>query len=145
MVSFMSAEIAKLNRRVEQFCSSPSPLFLDETQILLKELLKAFCYEEDFLRRNKLEQLLGMVRRASETDVSTYAKNMTPEILTLQNTCSAVRVIWSVTIPSTTIWPMCFEGKGMIRLTAVRLLRCSSQVFKSENHFVSLIWACSLH
>ena len=61
MVSFMSAEIAKLNRRVEQFCSSPSPLFLDETQILLKELLKAFCYEEDFLRRNKLEQLLGMV------------------------------------------------------------------------------------
>lgn len=64
---------------------------------------------------------------------------------TLQNTCSAVRVIWSVTIPSTTIWPMCFEGKGMIRLTAVRLLRCSSQVFKSENHFASLIWACSLH
>lgn len=72
-MSFMSTEIAKLNRRVEQFCSSPSPLFLDETQILLKELLKAFCYEEDFLRRNKLEQLLGMVRRASETDVSTYA------------------------------------------------------------------------
>ena len=72
-MSFMSAEIAKLNRRVEQFCSSPSSLFLDETQILLKELLKAFCYEEDFLRRNKLEQLLGMVRRASETDVSTYA------------------------------------------------------------------------
>lgn len=72
-MSFMSADIAKLNKRVEQFCSSPSPLFLDETQSLLKELLKAFCYEEDFLRRNKLEQLLGMMRRSSETDVSTYA------------------------------------------------------------------------
>ena len=72
-MSFMSADIAKLNKRVEQFCSSPSPLFSDEAQILLKELLKAFCYEEDFLRRNKLEQLLGMIRRSSETDVSTYA------------------------------------------------------------------------
>lgn len=69
----MSADIAKLNKRVEQFCSSPSSLFLDEAQILLKELLKAFCYEEDFLRRNKLEQLLGMIRRSSETDMSTYA------------------------------------------------------------------------
>ena len=69
----MSADIAKLNRRVEQFCSSPSSLFLDETQILLKELLTAFCYDEDFLRRNKLAQFLGMIRRASETDVSTYA------------------------------------------------------------------------
>lgn len=48
-------------------------LFSDEAQILLKELLKAFCYEEDFLRRNKFEQLLGMIRRSSETDVSTYA------------------------------------------------------------------------
>ena len=73
MVNFMSADIAKLNNRVEQFCSSPSSLFLDETQILLKELLTAFCYEEDFLRRNKLEQFLGMMRRASGTDVSTYA------------------------------------------------------------------------
>lgn len=73
MVSFMSVEIAKLNKRVEQFCISPSPLFLEEAQILLKELLKAFCYEADFLRRNKLEQLLGMIRRSSETDVSTYA------------------------------------------------------------------------
>ena len=70
---FMSADIAKLNKRVEQFCSSPSSLFSDEAQILLKELLKAFCYEEDFLRRNKFEQLLGMIRRSSETDVSTYA------------------------------------------------------------------------
>lgn len=72
-MSFMSADIAKLNKRVERFCSSPSPLFLDEAQLLLKELLKAFCYEEDFLKRNRLEQLLGMIRRASETDVSTYA------------------------------------------------------------------------
>lgn len=69
----MNADITKLNKQVEQFCCSPSPLFLDETQTLLKELLKAFCYEEDFLRRNKLEQLLGMIRRVSETDVSTYA------------------------------------------------------------------------
>ena len=72
-MSFMSADIVKLNKRVEQFCSSPSPLFLDEAQLLLKELLKAFCYEEDFLERNKLEQLLSMIRHASETDVSTYA------------------------------------------------------------------------
>lgn len=72
-MSFMSADIAKLNKRVERFCSSPSSLFLDEAQLLLKELLKAFCYEEDFLKRNRLEQLLGMIRRASETDVSTYA------------------------------------------------------------------------
>ena len=72
-MSFMSADIAKLKKRVEQFCSSPSPLFLDEPQLLLKELLKAFCYEEDFLTRNKLEQLLGMIRRVSETDVSAYA------------------------------------------------------------------------
>lgn len=72
-MSFMSADIAKLNKRVEQFCSDPSTLFLDESQILLKELLKAFFYEEDFLRRNKLEQFLGMTRRSSETDVSTYA------------------------------------------------------------------------
>lgn len=72
-MSFMSVDIAKLNKRVEQFCSRPRPLFLDEAQVLLKELLKAFCYEEDFLRRNKLEQLLSMIRRSSETDVSTYA------------------------------------------------------------------------
>ena len=69
----MSADIVKLNKQVEQFCSRPSSLFLDETQTLLKELLKAFCYEEDFLRRNKLEQLLGMMRRSSETNVSAYA------------------------------------------------------------------------
>lgn len=69
----MSADIAKLNRRVEKYCYSPSPLFLDETQNLLKELLKAFCYEEDFLWRNRLDQLLGMVRRSSGTDVSSYA------------------------------------------------------------------------
>ena len=55
MVTFMSADIAKLNKRVEQFCSSPSPLFLDEAQLLLKELLKAYCFEEDFSKRNKLE------------------------------------------------------------------------------------------
>lgn len=72
-MSFMSADIAKLNKRVEQFCSDPSTLFLDESQILLKELLKALFYEEDCLRRNKLEQFLGMIRRSSETDVSTYA------------------------------------------------------------------------
>lgn len=69
----MNADITKLKKRVEQFCCSPSPLFLDEAQTILKELLKAFCYEEDFLRRNKLEQLLSMIRRSSETDVSTYA------------------------------------------------------------------------
>ena len=69
----MSVDIAKLNRRVEQFCSSPSSLVLEEAQALLKELLKAFCYEEDFLRRKKLEQLLGMIRRSAETDISTYA------------------------------------------------------------------------
>ncbi len=69
----MSTDIAKLNKRVERFCGSPSPLFFEEAQILLKELLMAFCYEEDFLRRNKLKQLLGMIRRSSETDVSTYA------------------------------------------------------------------------
>ena len=61
----MSVDIAKLNRRVEQFCSSPSSLVLEEAQALLKELLKAFCYEEDFLRRKKLEQLLGMIRRSA--------------------------------------------------------------------------------
>ena len=55
MVTFMSADIAKLNKRVEQFCSSPSRLLLDEAQLLLKELLKAFCFEEDFSKRNKLE------------------------------------------------------------------------------------------
>ena len=73
MVGIMNADITKLNKLVEQFCCSPSPLFLDETQTLLNELLKALYYEEDFLRRNKLEQLLGMIRRASETDLSTYA------------------------------------------------------------------------
>lgn len=69
----MSADITKLNKRVEQFCSNPSPLFLNEAQILLRELLKAFCCEEDLSGRNKLEQLLCMIRRSSETDVSTYA------------------------------------------------------------------------
>lgn len=73
MVSFMSADMAKLNKQVEQFCSSPCALFLSETQNLLKELHKAFCYEEDFLKRNKLEQLIGMIRRSSETDLSNYA------------------------------------------------------------------------
>lgn len=72
-MSFMNVDIAKLNRRVEQFCSNPSSLLLDEAQVLLKELLKASCYEENFLRRNKLEQLLGMIRRSAETDISTYA------------------------------------------------------------------------
>ena len=69
----MSADIAKLNKQVEQFCSSPSSLFFSEAQELLKELLKALCCEEDLLKRNKLEQLLGVVRRSSEADVSTYA------------------------------------------------------------------------
>lgn len=72
-MSFMSADLAKLNILVEQFCSSPSSLLIDESQNLLKELLKAFCYEEDFSRRNKLEQLLGMIRRSSKTDKLTYA------------------------------------------------------------------------
>ena len=72
-MSVMSSDIAKMNRRVEQFCSSPSPQIINEAQVLLKELLKAFFYEENFLNRNKLEQLLGMMRRSSETDVSTYA------------------------------------------------------------------------
>ena len=69
----MSVDVTQLNKRVEQFCCSPSPLFLSEARQLLKELLKAFFYEEDFLRRNKLEQFLGMLRRSSETDTSTYA------------------------------------------------------------------------
>ncbi len=69
----MSADIAKLNKQVEQFCGSPSSLFFSEAQELLKELLKALCCEEDLLKRNKLEQLLGVVRRSSEADVSTYA------------------------------------------------------------------------
>lgn len=72
----MNVDIAKLNRRVEEFCCNPSPLFLDEAQVLLKELLKAFCCEEDFLRRNKLGQLLGMIRRSAETDISTYAHTL---------------------------------------------------------------------
>lgn len=69
----MSVDIAKLNKRVEQFCSSPRPLYLDETQALLKELLNAICYEEDFLRRNKLNQFLSLIRRSSEMTVTTYA------------------------------------------------------------------------
>ena len=69
----MNVDIVKLNRQIERFCSSPSSLFLDKGKTLLKELLKAFYYEKDFLNRNKLEQLIGMVRRSSETDVSTYA------------------------------------------------------------------------
>lgn len=76
MVSFMSDDIAKLNKRVNRFCSSPSPLFFDKAQILLKELLKAICYEDDFFRRNKLELFLSMIRRSSETDVSTYAHTL---------------------------------------------------------------------
>lgn len=54
----MSVDISKLNRRVEQFCSSPSSLVLEEAQALLKELLKAFCYEEDFLRRKNWSSFL---------------------------------------------------------------------------------------
>lgn len=69
----MSADIAQLNTQVEQFCVNPRPLFLNEVQTLLNELLKAVFYEKDFLKRNKLEQLLGMIRRSSETDISTYA------------------------------------------------------------------------
>lgn len=69
----MNIEIVKLNRQVERFCNNPSPLFLDESKYLLTKLLKSFYYEQDFLNRNKLEQLLGMVRRSSKTDVSTYA------------------------------------------------------------------------
>ena len=73
MVGIMSANIAKLNKQVEQFCSCPSPLFLDESKDLLRELLKAACYEEDYLRRNKLEQFIGIIRHSSKTNVSTYA------------------------------------------------------------------------
>lgn len=69
----MSFDIENLNRQIERFCSSPSPLFLDKGKTLLKELLKAFYYEKNFLNRNKLEQLIGMVRRSSETEVSAYA------------------------------------------------------------------------
>lgn len=68
-----SADISKLSKQVEQFCNNPSPLSHDETQTLLKELLKAFCCEEDISRRNKLEQLLAVFRCSSETDTSTYA------------------------------------------------------------------------
>lgn len=69
----MTDELVKLNRQVERFCSSPSPLFKDENKPLLLELLKSLYYEKDFLKRNKLEQLLGMVRRSSGTGVSAYA------------------------------------------------------------------------
>lgn len=69
----MSVDISKLSKQVERFCSNPSSLFQDENKSLLVELLKSFYYEEDCLTRNKLEQLLGVVRRSSETDVSTYA------------------------------------------------------------------------
>lgn len=65
--------IAKLNLRVEQFCITPSSLLLDESKDLLRDLLRAFCHEENFLERSKLEQMIGMIRRSSETDVSTYA------------------------------------------------------------------------
>lgn len=69
----MSVDISKLSKQVERFCCNPSSLFLDEGKSLLKELLKSFYYEKDCLIRNKLEQLIGMVRRSSETNVSTYA------------------------------------------------------------------------
>lgn len=69
----MSVDISKLSKQVERFCCNPSSLFLDEGKSLLIELLKSFYYEKECLIRNKLEQLIGMVRRSSETDVSTYA------------------------------------------------------------------------
>ena len=69
----MSVDISKLSKQVERFCYNPSSLFLDEGKSLLIDLLKSFYYEKECLLRNKLEQLIGMVRRFSETDISTYA------------------------------------------------------------------------
>lgn len=70
----MSTDIEKLNIRVAQFCSAPSPLLLAENKALLTELLRVYCYEKDFLVRNKIDQLVGMVRRSSQTSTSTYAQ-----------------------------------------------------------------------
>ena len=73
MVQYMTIDISKLSKQVERFCSSPSSLFQDKGKPLLVELLKSFYYEQDYLTRSKLEQMIGAVRRSSETDVSTYA------------------------------------------------------------------------
>lgn len=151
-MSFMSADIAKLNKRVEQFCSDPSTLFLDESQILLKELLKAFFYEEDFLRRNKLEQFLGMTRRSSETDVSTYAHilhsiafdeyeagNIDFAEHLFRNACDLVD---DGSLNNNLAYVL--RRKRDDSINSCRLSRCFSQVFKKENHSPLLTWACSL-
>lgn len=69
----MSADIEKLYKRVEQFCKDPSPLLFGESNLLLNDIHKACFYEEDPLKRNKLEQLMDMIRRSSATDVTDYA------------------------------------------------------------------------
>ena len=68
----MSADIEKLYKQVEQFCKNPSPLPFDEAKLLLNDLHKVCFYEADFLKRNKLEQLIDIIRRSSATDLTTY-------------------------------------------------------------------------
>ena len=69
----MNDEINKLYLRVNNFCKNPGPLFLDDNKILVTDLLKSFFNEEAYLVRNQILQLIGMVRKASEIDISAYA------------------------------------------------------------------------
>ena len=72
----MDTNIKELEKRVEQFCKNPGPLFLDENESLLIDLLKATFLESDYNERNRLLQLLSLVRLVSETEVSEYARRL---------------------------------------------------------------------
>lgn len=69
----MHMDLAKLNERTKEFCTNPSSLFQGEGRTLLTELLRAFCCEGNLSERNKLGQLLSIVRRAADTNLSSYA------------------------------------------------------------------------
>lgn len=70
----MSDDLAKLQLQVRQFCNSPCNLLLNEgSRTFLINLFKALCGEEDAQKRNRLEQMIGMVRRSSKMDAIEYS------------------------------------------------------------------------
>ncbi len=69
----MDRNSTDLQARVEKFCLSPGPLFTDENELLLSDLLKALFLEKDYKNRNQLLQMIGMVRCSSDTSIATYS------------------------------------------------------------------------